>query len=779
MAAAAPVMPLPVAPARPAVAAPKQRLLWPALGLLVLLALGTGAFLLFGDAPLATLRGSGNGLLVAFPGRSGRVELYLLSAGQPIEEGTLLAEDAVEVDDVSYYHLDENSETLFFGGRYGAFVPGTRRVLFWYRQATDDDALINAIRIGDDAPTELLATNALPIWMTSHAGLDAIHIREQRDDQWRCYSAQPGESARRLTKGDYCGAIGDGALVYAEERDDGELTVTIIGAEGGSEELLLDSTEGVPSDSLRFSEDGSHFAYSVNGDDGVELFVMDRANGETSSAGDLQYSLLQHSFIPRRDVLYYLSENDDGDVELRLSNIDAPIARGIAMSAISNRTGEYLLYLVEDEDGEVTAYLYNMGNGDVATLQQGDDLRAALVDDLERIFLWETDADEFSLYSTPLAGGDVSLVFETDDVDSVAMRYVRDAAWVLLEVTDTDGEQSLYAATPDGDGGFYVLEEWSSFRLHDMAVGENRLLLTAVEDSGDDPVLLLAQLEASAPLIELESENEGFLNAVFSANGREVFYTAVTGNSADDVQVVQAPASGEEAGEVLYEEARLDAVSWAEMQPFGTVWFSSWSLRTGSIACPGATTLGPNDDFQARFDGSGSDCYRFRLAAGEMVTFDVRNVTGQSARFHPYVLNRDGETLAEAWYTTDPLLTFVAPGDGLYFFRMDSDEENAAYRLRMVEGNGDAAHGEALFNQVCIACHGVGGEGIEGLGKPLPTSTFVASLSDRELLDFVKTGRPANHPDNTTGVDMPPKGGNPALTDQDILDIISYIRILQ
>lgn len=92
---------------------------------------------------------------------------------------------------------------------------------------------------------------------------------------------------------------------------------------------------------------------------------------------------------------------------------------------------------------------------------------------------------------------------------------------------------------------------------------------------------------------------------------------------------------------------------------------------------------------------------------------------------------------------------------------------------------GDAAHGEELFNQVCIACHGEGGAGIEGLGKPFTTSEFIRSQSDTELLEFVKMGRPIGDPANTTGVDMPPKGGNPALTDQDLADIIAYIRTLQ
>lgn len=91
---------------------------------------------------------------------------------------------------------------------------------------------------------------------------------------------------------------------------------------------------------------------------------------------------------------------------------------------------------------------------------------------------------------------------------------------------------------------------------------------------------------------------------------------------------------------------------------------------------------------------------------------------------------------------------------------------------------GDPVEGKKQYDMVCIACHGPTGEGVENLGKPFTTSDFVTSQSDEELLAFVKTGRPIGHPDNTTGVDMPPKGGNPALTDEQLLDIIAYIRTL-
>jgi disulfide bond formation protein DsbB len=89
---------------------------------------------------------------------------------------------------------------------------------------------------------------------------------------------------------------------------------------------------------------------------------------------------------------------------------------------------------------------------------------------------------------------------------------------------------------------------------------------------------------------------------------------------------------------------------------------------------------------------------------------------------------------------------------------------------------GDAAAGQQLFVSNCSACHGVTGEGITGLGKPLTSSEFVGGLSDEELLAFIKQGRTPDDPLNTSGVVMPPKGGNPALTDEQLGAIIAYIR---
>jgi disulfide bond formation protein DsbB len=89
---------------------------------------------------------------------------------------------------------------------------------------------------------------------------------------------------------------------------------------------------------------------------------------------------------------------------------------------------------------------------------------------------------------------------------------------------------------------------------------------------------------------------------------------------------------------------------------------------------------------------------------------------------------------------------------------------------------GDAGRGRTLFSSSCTACHGPDAKGLPNLGKDLTTSAFVKSQTDPQLLAFIKRGRPASDPANTTGVDMPPKGGNPVLTDANLGDIIAFIR---
>jgi disulfide bond formation protein DsbB len=94
---------------------------------------------------------------------------------------------------------------------------------------------------------------------------------------------------------------------------------------------------------------------------------------------------------------------------------------------------------------------------------------------------------------------------------------------------------------------------------------------------------------------------------------------------------------------------------------------------------------------------------------------------------------------------------------------------------------GDPVAGEQVYKGTCIACHGPDARGVQNLGKTLhpSDSDFISSRTDDELVEYIKVGRTPDDPLNTTGVGMPAKGGNPALSEADMYNVIAYIRTLE
>ena len=89
------------------------------------------------------------------------------------------------------------------------------------------------------------------------------------------------------------------------------------------------------------------------------------------------------------------------------------------------------------------------------------------------------------------------------------------------------------------------------------------------------------------------------------------------------------------------------------------------------------------------------------------------------------------------------------------------------------------SRGKSLFAQGCNACHGDNARGRPGLGKDLVHNPFIKSQADGQMLAFLKRGRDVTDPLNTTKIPMPPKGGNPALNDKQLTDLVAFLRGLQ
>lgn len=87
------------------------------------------------------------------------------------------------------------------------------------------------------------------------------------------------------------------------------------------------------------------------------------------------------------------------------------------------------------------------------------------------------------------------------------------------------------------------------------------------------------------------------------------------------------------------------------------------------------------------------------------------------------------------------------------------------------------AEGQQLYLEACAACHGQRGEGIAGLSSTaLSESTLLQEGTDEAVLETIRIGRDASATGNHSGVPMPPSGGRPDLTDDDLLAIMTFLR---
>ena len=86
---------------------------------------------------------------------------------------------------------------------------------------------------------------------------------------------------------------------------------------------------------------------------------------------------------------------------------------------------------------------------------------------------------------------------------------------------------------------------------------------------------------------------------------------------------------------------------------------------------------------------------------------------------------------------------------------------------------GNPSTGEKLFTLACGKCHGRKRDGSLTLRVDVLTSDLAANEANQELFEIIKTGR------NAAGTRlMPPRGGNSTLTDENLYDIVAFIRSL-
>jgi len=140
-----------------------------------------------------------------------------------------------------------------------------------------------------------------------------------------------------------------------------------------------------------------------------------------------------------------------------------------------------------------------------------------------------------------------------------------------------------------------------------------------------------------------------------------------------------------------------------------------------------------------------------------------------------YVLVIAVGVLSRVTPTVESINTFGPPSSDLATLiplETTSPDTTGAYSPELI------SQGQQIYSRQCAGCHGQDARGLPNLGLSLVGSQFVNERTDAELVEFIIVGRLPSDPENRTGIIMPGKGGNPALTEEDILAIVAYIRSL-
>lgn len=84
----------------------------------------------------------------------------------------------------------------------------------------------------------------------------------------------------------------------------------------------------------------------------------------------------------------------------------------------------------------------------------------------------------------------------------------------------------------------------------------------------------------------------------------------------------------------------------------------------------------------------------------------------------------------------------------------------------------DSQRGQEIYAQTCVACHGADGRGVLPGVPDFTSAGGSLAKEDAVLLRNITDGF------QTPGspMAMPPKGGNPDLTEEDILSVLRYLR---
>ena len=636
--------------------------------------------------------GGGDEMIIGFPNRNGETDLYLLERGDDEDDGLRIMKNAVSpYQRISVYEGDVYVKGISFGG----FIPQSNYIFTVFKN--DDEYVVQQMTTRDEELSDMLEANdiAARIQVDSKLFLTV----EYRGSSVRCHVAPLGEEAERIVKADGCYFSTDDSTIIFEDIHSDEYQLSFINIDGSDEIVVLDRDE--PPVSYKVSDDASHIAYVEIVDEDQQLRYIEMSSGTDINIGDEVTAVIDYGFAPKQDTLFYIIENEDGELQLFTNNSPDPIAEDLFLYAGFDPAGEYLIYLIGDAKDEVTAYSYSMKSGESTEIIDGETIHYSIPDLSSRVIFMETTGDqEVTIYSSNFDGTDVVELFN-DDMYSVAVQYVPEKDSVYLLALNEDGE-SLFVTSMKEENGYYLLEEWADIRLLNVSHKNEKFLAYAgVEDSGDDVTLYSIEVTENADWVELDDDADRINNAIFTPNDRFIMYTAKTGDDANDKSVNQVDILGEENPDEIYDKAEIIDVRWGSLHPFRQLSFSLSELKESSSFCPGSRTIQVGNVVEDRITSDEQNCYRIRLDEEDVTSFRIDSSASDNAFDSTLAFYDDG---GDRLYFNDDgpsgldsYLTTLMDEDGIYFLMVQGsvNGKSAEYTLSVVEGSGDPAVADA------------------------------------------------------------------------------------
>ncbi|MEN6435091.1 MAG: pre-peptidase C-terminal domain-containing protein [Anaerolineaceae bacterium] len=604
-------------------------------------------FNLFGGASLFGNGASkGTGILVGVPSKSDEVDVYSLKLGKELKDLDPILENG-SLDAGYFYQRTESYGYRLIGqwNRGGGYIEGSKYMLLSY----NDDGDMSVYR-ALTAPKELT-----PIFESDNDffGIalddgDTIYIHEDRGNSQRCYISVKGKEAEQVAKGDYCYLAVAGKVIFTQDvSSKDQLTVKAYDIQGKNEITLVDDEENIRNNSVQISDDGKQIFYLVEDGTEVKIKIIDVKTGKLVAESDPFFDIVSWENAYEGDTVFFIAENEEGLLELY--TLDAKgqslIASEYSMMAQLDKTGENLVYMTGDEDGNQTIYVHPVKGGEDVELISGENLSfyELIWKDVILVREYDVEKNEYTFYSASANGDDLTQVFSESDVSIDSIFNPLSTDDLFIEVEDEEGLSDIFVTKFGSEDGDYLLEDWCSVNFLNINPDGKSIVFSGYEDCDDDPVLYTIDMKPSTDPVELDDDNISYIsNAIFDPKGKNIIYTVTTGDNYDDVEVRQVGIDAKKDYEVLFEEAVLLDAQWTSFENFDYSYFSD-PLVSASV-CPGAPTLELDKATKATLNKETlQTCFRIKVKADQDYTFFATSKENQNLFMELY--DRNGNYL--------------------------------------------------------------------------------------------------------------------------------------